>query len=326
MNANAKLAATGPLAPLAAIVLVATAPVWLPLTALSDAIRRRRFATVRAAAIITWLVLNETAGLFGAAALGLTRPLRSADAYTAANYRLQRRWVGRLFAGLRVIYGLDVSIEGALPTGRPVLLLPRHTGMADTLLPFVLFDGPPVRHPRYVLKKELLWGPCLNAVGRRLPNAFVARGSDDKATEVRRVAALADGLGERDVVVIFPEGTRFSEGKRARLIARLEERGEFDRADAARQLRTVMPFRVDGVEALLEEAGPMDVVFMAHTGLEGVSASPALLEVALHGNTVRAALLTVPADQVPTDPDTRRAWLHANWRTVDDTVHRLRRG
>ena len=48
-------------------------------------------------------------------------------------------------------------------------------------------------------ERELLWDPCLDVVGQRLPNVFVRRGDGDGASEIAAVRAPAAdlGVGER---------------------------------------------------------------------------------------------------------------------------------
>lgn len=64
------------------------------------------------------------------------------------------------------------------------------------------------------MKQELLWDPCLDIVGNRLPNYFVDRAAKDTARELAHIASLARELAPGQRVVMYPEGTRFSETKR----------------------------------------------------------------------------------------------------------------
>ena len=75
----------------------------------------------------------------------------------------------------------------------------------------------------------------MDLVGQRLPNVFVRRGSGRPAREAALVASLAEGLGPRDGVVIYPEGTRFTPAKRARALARLAEQNDPARLGASRR-------------------------------------------------------------------------------------------
>ena len=62
--------------------------------------------------------------------------------------------------------------------------------LAVVLLAAALLSRPHGVRLRYVLKRELLWDPCLDIVGHRLPNAFVRRGSRDTAGDVAAVRGL----------------------------------------------------------------------------------------------------------------------------------------
>ena len=129
----------------------------------------------------------------------------------------------------------DEALEGS-----PLLMLSRHASMADTLLPTLLIQMPTGLRLRYVMKRELLWDPCIDVVGNRLPSYFVRRGSTDVERETRAIASLVDDIGEGDGVLIFPEGTRFTAEKRRHVLERLRERGESDLAAILRQVEARM--------------------------------------------------------------------------------------
>jgi 1-acyl-sn-glycerol-3-phosphate acyltransferase len=178
---------------------------------------------------------------------------------------------------------------------------------------------------RYVLKRELLWDPALDVAGNVLPNCFLDRRSTDAAAEVERVRALGVGLGERDGVLIYPEGTRFTPEKRERALEVLRRRFPHlvERAEA---LRGVLAPRQAGVLALLE-AGT-DVVVCAHVGLDGLSHVKRVWRGGLVGVTVRVAFWRIPAGEIPAGEEARIDWLFAQWRRVDDWVcaHRAQPG
>ena len=115
--------------------------------------------------------------------------------------------------------------------------------------------GEPVHHRlRYVLKRELLWDPCLDIVGHRLPNCFIERGAKISAPEIERIRGLAQDLGPTDGVLIYPEGTRFTPERREAVLARIEARGDTALLERARALQNVLPPRLGGSLALLEES------------------------------------------------------------------------
>lgn len=290
---------------LAALLLTATAPLWAPLALVVDAALGRQRATLRALAFGTVYAWAEVVGLARAAWIG---------ADPDANYALQRRWAGALWRAAVWIFALDVRIDGAeTVTPGPVLVLPRHTSLPDTLLPIVAL-APAGMRPRYVLKRELQWDPCLDVVGNRVPNAFVRR-SGDTANAVAAVAGLTDGLGPQDAIVLYPEGTRFSVGRQQRALERLSE----PRRSRAAAWRHVLPPHPGGVLAVLSRH-PMDVVLCAHRGFEPASNARALLNGAMIGRRVTVALWRVPAADIPTDRAAQAEWLDDVWEQLERRV------
>jgi 1-acyl-sn-glycerol-3-phosphate acyltransferase len=167
-----------------------------------------------------------------------------------------------------------------------------------------------------VLKHELLWDPSLDLVGHRIPNAFVRRGSGDSAREAARVAALADDLGPRDAVVLYPEGTRFSPARRDRALEALA-REDPARHARVQSLRSVLPVRPGGVLALLARAPAADVLFCVHRGWEATASLGALVRGAMRGARVDVLLWRVPAAEVPREPEAALRWLDAQWARAD---------
>jgi 1-acyl-sn-glycerol-3-phosphate acyltransferase len=108
--------------------------------------------------------------------------------------------------------GVELGIPG------PVLVLVRHTSTADTVLTAGVLANPNRLNLRYVLKNELLWDPCLDVVGRRLPNAFLTRSSAQRSGDLDQLRRLAQDLSEDEGVLLYPEGTRYSAAKAARAI------------------------------------------------------------------------------------------------------------
>jgi 1-acyl-sn-glycerol-3-phosphate acyltransferase len=93
-------------------------------------------------------------------------------------------------------------------------LVMRHASILDTLLPSVYVRGLTQWRVRYILKQELLLDPCLDIVGNALPNYFVDR-TGHRQREFEGIRALVKDLGD-DGVLVYPEGTRFSEEKLVR--------------------------------------------------------------------------------------------------------------
>jgi 1-acyl-sn-glycerol-3-phosphate acyltransferase len=310
-------AITVPLTFLVASLVLCLAPL-LVVVALVDAIRGSRFAWTRALACIGWLVLCEAAGLVGAGALGLLGPLLGEARFVAGNYALQRLWGAALMGGILRIFAMRLVVEGDEAARRgPFLLLVRHVSTGDAILPLVCVAWRHGLWPRYVLKAELRWDPCLDVVGARVPNAYIRRGRGLR--EVERSAALAEGLGPRDFIVLYPEGTRFSAGRRERRIAELTERGD-PLAERARAITHTIPPRTGAALGILSRADALDVVLLAHVGFESVRTLADLFSGAAIGRTIAVKLWRAPAAAIPEGEAARRSWLFERWAEVDAWV------
>jgi 1-acyl-sn-glycerol-3-phosphate acyltransferase len=302
---------------------LASAPVWLVLAAIVDLVRRNRAVALRSVGFITVYLTCEVSGILASGVLWIARRLFGIDEerWTDLHFRLEAWWGATLFEAIVRLFGLRIEIEGTADLARgPYVLLPRHTSSADTLIASALVSRPHGMRLRYVLKREMLWDPCLDIVGHRVPNVFVTRDSDDPALEIRRVRALARNLGPRDGVLIYPEGTRFTEAKRTRVIERLARGGEDGLADFARSLSSVLPPRLGGTLALLDAAPTADVVFCAHTGFEGTASIGDIWSGRLIGRLIRIEYRRIPRSEIPVAREARIDWLLDEWRRIDAWV------
>jgi 1-acyl-sn-glycerol-3-phosphate acyltransferase len=280
---------------------------------------RGRFSAVRLL-LFGWVYLFvEVCGLAAMLVFWLVSGFgRARRLHVALAYALQGWWAAALFGAMRFLFRVSLDVEGDEATAPgPVVLMMRHASLADTLLPTVLVLRRHKIRLRYVLKRELLWDPALDVAGNVLPNCFVDRRSTDADAEVEKVAALGEGLGESDGVLIYPEGTRFTEEKRERVIEVLRARFPqlVERAEA---LRGVLAPRLAGVMALLK-AGT-DVVVCAHVGLDGLSHVKRIWRGGLVKVAVKVAFWRIPAAEIPSGEEARIDWLFAQWRRVDDWV------
>lgn len=298
----------------ATIGLTLTAPLWLPVVVVADAIRLRlRFPLARLLAFgVCWCWI-ETAGVLGATGLWLVG--RADDA--AAHYRLQAWWAGALMRSLVATTGIDPVLGGAdqVASGN-ALVLTRHASLADSLLSGWALCTEIGLRPRYVLKRELLFDPCLDIVGLRIPNHFLDRQAIDNADELAALRELAAGVGPGVVVVIFPEGTRANDHKRARALERIADRDPA-RAERLSALRRLLPPRPAGSIALLEGATDADVVLAWHTGFDGLDTFRGIIDgMARARPPVRFVMRRVPRDQVP-EGDGFGPWLDDQWLLMD---------
>jgi len=321
-------AVTLPLYTALCVLMIALLPVWLVGALVVDVVRRRQWATLRCMAFFTWYLCCEVAGVVASGVFWLTRPLwAGADEqrYLDRHWALQHWWARTLFRGAARIFRLRTEVEGDDQIGDgPILLFIRHASVGDTLLPAVILSS---RHGftlRYVLKRELLWDPCLDIVGNRLPNYFVRRGSGESDREIAAVQRLTGGLGRKQGVLIYPEGTRFTAQKRAHILARLAEIGHTDLAARAQALRHVLPPRLGGPLGLLAANPGADVVFCAHVGFDGAGSFKDLANGALVGQTIRVCFWRVPAADIPPDRAAQTEWLYEHWARIDAWVGRFR--
>lgn len=263
----------------------------------------------------------EMVGL--AAALWLWITLRAND--QAAHAALRRWWACGLFRAAARVFALELEVAGddAAEPG-PVVVLVRHASLADTLLPEVVLAGRHGLRLRYVLKRELLFDPCLDVVGQRLRCAFIRRGSGESERELAAIAALGRDLGPDEGVLIYPEGTRATAEKRARALERLAASGQAERLTRARALRQVLPPRTAGSLALLEAAAPADALLFAHTGLEGLTTLSDLLSGGIVERRIRVKLWRTPRSVIPRERAAAVRWLDEEWARVDKWIDAAR--
>ena len=296
---------------LASWALLAAALPLLLVSLLLELVRPRKLAATRTLLMFGAYLGCELLGLLGAGWIALTT---SGEALVEASYTLQRRWNSALCGALSALFGLTWDVQGldACRPG-PTLLLVRHASTADTILPVALLSAGLGLKLRYVLKSELLWDPCIDVIGQRVPNVFVRRGD---AGEVDRVRALAKGLGADETLVLYPEGTRFSASRQAARLGELQSQPE-DIQALARALQVTLAPKPGGVLGILDANPSLDVVFCAHTGLEGARTLADLTRGELVDKVVKVRFERVPAAEIPTDPAARYRWLLTRWGALD---------
>lgn len=313
---------TVPLLAIIWAVLVACLPVVLIVVGLLDVVRpTRSWARTRAVLAIVWIACCEVVGVAASLLLWIVFLLhRSPARFVDQNTALQRHWTNALFAGSKKIFGMTVITEGLEAVGEgPFIVLVRHASLVDTVLTAAVLANPGRLRLRYVLKNELLSDPCIDIVGHRLNNAFVSRG-DEPELDLALIRGLTQELSDDEGVLIYPEGTRFSPGKLQKLQKRLGEDPVFGSTVA--KLRHVLPPRPGGTLALLDEAPELDVVVLAHKGLEGAATLADFWHGELVGATLRVEAWRIAAAEIPIEARHDPTWLLEKWAEVDDWVGR----
>jgi 1-acyl-sn-glycerol-3-phosphate acyltransferase len=304
----------------AAVVLAAATLVWVPLAIVVDVARRRwRLPLLRLLAFaLCWAWLES----FAMVACMLTW-ITGQRNNRPVHYRLQAWWASALMTVLQATTGIRVltKLDGLSPG--PAVMICRHASLADSLTSaWAIISGAGLR-PRYVLKKELLADPCLDVVGHRLPNHFLDRQAVDSGPELAALTRLTTGMGDGDVSVIFPEGTRASPHKRERALAAIA-RSDPERAQRLSALRHLLPPRPAGTIAMLQGAPDADLVVGWHSGFDGLDTFGGILRhLARRPPPVRFAVRRIPRHEVPSDPNVLAAWLDQVWLTADREVARL---
>jgi len=300
------------------VVVTGLLPILLSLAALVDLIRwlaDRRPAMSLRMLVFGWLyLLGEGWAIIVLTVLGFLPDSTS----TRLTYRAQRAWLDWNFDALTLAFALVFVEEGrgAIPPG-PILLLSRHTSMIDTMRPGRYVVRPYGIKLRYVLKKELLVDPALDIGGNRLPNYFIDR-SGTTADELAALRRIAESLAANEGVLIYPEGTRYSEEKRVEYSQRWRRAGGV-LGEIVSGYRRVLPPRPGGTLALLE-ASNADVVVLAHRGLEGFARVSDIWGGGLVGSRVELSFWRVPRSAIPEDDEARTEWLFRLWAEVDSWV------
>ncbi|MDJ0770231.1 MAG: 1-acyl-sn-glycerol-3-phosphate acyltransferase [Ilumatobacter sp.] len=299
------------------VLLTLLVPVWLPLALVLDALRLRfRFPLARLLAFAVCWCWIETAGVHATAWLWLTG--RAGDA--GAHYRLMGWWAGALMNAIRVTTRIEPQVVGAEALeGGNAIVLARHVSLADSLLSGWATATVCGLWPRYVLKKELLYDPSLDIVGLRIPNHFLDRTATDADAELDALRRLAAGVGPDVVAVIFPEGTRSNDQKRARALEKIEE-SDPERAARLAGLRRLLPPRAAGTTALIDGAPDADLVLAWHTGFDGLDTFSGMIsKLASPLPPVRFVTTRVPRSEVP-DGAAFPRWLDDRWLELDAAV------
>lgn len=132
-------------------------------------------------------------------------------------------------AGNALIYRLlqdlrwQVTIDGAVEPGRSYLLMCNHQSWADILVLCDALQGR-IRFPRFFLKRELIWVPIIGLGCWALDMPFMKRHSREaiarnpalRGDDLRATREFCEKYRSQPITVImFPEGTRFTEAKRA---------------------------------------------------------------------------------------------------------------
>lgn len=310
------------------VVLVASvvfAPLLFTIAGIVDVVSRRKgWPHVRLLAMVILALAIELVGILGAAVLWIAfgggRFFHTRLAQNA-HFALQRWWTGTLLTAAEHTVGLRIQVEDPTPAARGnAIVIGRHTSIGDAMIPAVLLGNLLDLHPRYVVKRTLMWDPCIDIVGHRLPHHFVERNADDNTSELTALRSIATGLDDHTSVVIFPEGTFFTPKRRLRSIERVRTGSRPELAERAEALQHLLPPRPAGTLALLDGAPHADVVVLGHLGFEQFNSLKAIQRAVPFRAPIRVWLWRVPRDEVPTEREERVDWLYEQWLALDRSI------
>jgi 1-acyl-sn-glycerol-3-phosphate acyltransferase len=233
-------------------------------------------------------------------------------------------WVlgaGKRCLGFQIVV-VDSSDRTALSGTDPVLVLARHGGPGDSFALVHLLLTRYHRGVRIVLKDILQLDPLIDLLLNRLGCCFLPSPSGGGGDLTERLAHMTRGLGPDEALLLFPEGANWTPDRRQRAIRRLRRESKFDAARAATLMTNVLPPRPGGVFACIDARPGLDVVVVAHAGLDKVvRARQAWDQLPL---TTPMKVRAWPTAEVPANQDDRLAWLTLEWAVVDqwvDAVH-----
>jgi 1-acyl-sn-glycerol-3-phosphate acyltransferase len=298
------------------LMLTALSPVWIPLAFAVGLFRRRSFVLLRLSMFLWVYLAIELIGLVCAAGIYLIAGRNIARRHDLF-FRLECWWGSSLFTWLCRLLSLSTTVEGEeqiLPG--PVLVFIRHASIIDTALPVAFLSKAKGLRLRYVFKRELLVDPCIDVAGHASPNYFIDRGGSSRE-ELAGIRKLAENLGDEGVL-LYPEGTRFTERKKKIAIERLAKTHP-DLVPVAESFLHSLPPKAGGVLTLLDAAPHADVLIIAHRGLEGLAEVGDLLSGAVVGQEVQVRIWRINAADIPSEEE-RRRWLFDWWKRVDDFV------
>jgi 1-acyl-sn-glycerol-3-phosphate acyltransferase len=316
-------------------------PLWIPVAAvfmvllmLAAAIaglawpltRRHRLLRVTLFAVL--YLFADACLVLGAAAVWVRWPVpawRDQEQWKSAHAKLLRWALSLLLAAAGPLFGFRVELEEPPDADRlrdrALLILARHGGPGDSFTLVELLLTRYRRQPRIVVKQTLQWDPGMDVLLCRLQSCFLPSRTGAGEDLPGRVAEVASGLTGSDAMLIFPEGGNWTPRRHRRAVARLRRNGHRDAAAEASRNPHVLPPRPAGVVACLAARPDLDVVVVAHTGLEEL-VSPAQIwrAIPLAGRPMTIRWWHEPAATLPAGTDDRLQWLQVQWTILDSWI------
>lgn len=309
------------------VAVTALLPILVPGAALADLWFKLRHHKPAVALRLTlfawWFLLTEMWALVVLLAIWLASggPFGKGSMLRRRGiYWLRPRWARSHLGAIKTLFGLRFEIEGLeVASPGPVIVMIRHASIIDNMLPDTTIALQRGMGLRYVIKRELEAIPVIDIGGRWVSTSYINRASGDAAAEIARLIRLTEDLGADEGILIYPEGTRATAEKIARTKQVIRER-QPQIAPLADQMQNLLPPRLTGPLALLEQASDLDVVFCGHVGFDGLEYISDIWAGGLNGATIRIKFWRVPAAEIPHDERGRIEWLYEHWLDLDRWV------
>jgi 1-acyl-sn-glycerol-3-phosphate acyltransferase len=284
--------------------------------------RRRLLRVVSFALAYLWTDLGMLLGCWW---LWLWQPLPSRDVtvWRERHTALLRLALRVLAKASRSMVGFRVFIDaGPLPPAhRPLVILGRHAGPGDSFTLVNLILTTFRRRPKVVLKAAMQWDPGIDLLLNRLDCYFLPSMTGAGDDRVEHVARLANSLVADEALLIFPEGGNWTPKRHQRAVRYLLRTGQYERAKEAEDEEHVLPPRPGGVVAALSARPDLDVVVLAHAGLD-LLVSPADIWHAIPVVHQPMAIhwWVAESSTIPADRSGILAWMDDIWSEVDAWV------
>jgi hypothetical protein len=306
------------------LALLAVSPVLLAVAIVSDIFVPGHWRTTRMVSFTVFYLVMEIVGLIAMFLLwvrfGFGTRLKTAKS-TESHYVFMTRWLFAMYLAVGKCFGLRINIEERPePRPGPILVFSRHAGPGNSLLLIGTMMVAYKRRPRIVMLAKLQWDPLFDVMGNRLPNRFITHDKRDASRYTKAIGELAEGLGDADAFVLFPEGKDFTERLRIRAIELLNEKGFTKHAARAAEMLNVLPPRHRGPLAAITNAPEADVVFVAHSVLEELGTFKELWGRIPLRQPIAAQYWRIPAAEVPNTEDELIEWLYKWWDEIDDWI------
>lgn len=292
---------------------------------LSPLTPRRR--VLRLSTLAASYLLLDLGMLLGCAWLWCRHPrrgTRNAADWSASHVALLKWTLRTLLSVSRWTLGFELSLpdrRDPLDDDSPVVVLSRHAGPGDSCSLVWLIIDRYERCPRVVLKEALQWDPGLDLMLNHLSSCFLPSrtGAGDDATD--RIDKAARELRAGDALLIFPEGGNWTPRRHSRAVTRLRRSGHVRAARRAAARPNVLPPRPAGTIACLVARPDLDVVVVAHQGVDDLI-SPATMWRALplvdRPMTIHA--WREQASTIPREPEAIVEWLDVEWQRVEKWI------